>query len=281
LGLRIAKMTRKRVGLLAAAIAVAATGSIAWAAIPGAGGVIQGCYDSGGNLKVVEALPCAKGYTALQWNQQGPQGLQGPKGDKGDLGPQGPGGPQGPKGDKGDKGDPGGGVTWRGTFDPLRGYAVGDLVRSGGGVWMAVKPTFLCSTTCRFVAPGEDATVWQLFAQDGEKGEKGEKGDTGPPGPTSTHLVHTVTVSTGEASVRHPISQGDSAVPDLTQTADCPAGTVVTGGGYDMAPLPGLGAVAVLSSHAVGDSGWKVHFNANGLLNGARVSTWATCGRLD
>lgn len=88
-------------------------GGIAWASIPGDGGVIQGCYDAGGNLKVVAALPCPKGYTALQWNQQGPQGLQGlqgiqgPKGDKGDTGGQGPAGPQGERGVQGDPGPQG------------------------------------------------------------------------------------------------------------------------------------------------------------------------------
>ncbi|HXY17678.1 MAG TPA: hypothetical protein VEH79_05890 [Gaiellaceae bacterium] len=40
--------------------------------IPGANGVIQGCYDSGGNLKVVASLPCPKRYTPLAWNQLGP-----------------------------------------------------------------------------------------------------------------------------------------------------------------------------------------------------------------
>jgi hypothetical protein len=68
-------------GVVAGAVATMLVGGIAWAAIPGPGGVIQACYDSGGNLKVVNALPCPKGFTPLQWNQQGP------KGDKGDTGP--------------------------------------------------------------------------------------------------------------------------------------------------------------------------------------------------
>lgn len=38
--------------------------------IPGANGVIQGCYDSGGNVKVVAALPCPKGYTAFSFYSQ-------------------------------------------------------------------------------------------------------------------------------------------------------------------------------------------------------------------
>lgn len=57
------------------------TGGIAWGAIPGADGVIQGCYDGGGNLKVVAALPCPRGYTPLAWNQQGSTGTDGAPGD--------------------------------------------------------------------------------------------------------------------------------------------------------------------------------------------------------
>jgi hypothetical protein len=105
------------------AAAVMATG-IAYGAggIPGSDGTIQGCYDSGGNLKVIAAAPCPKGYTALPWNQQGVKGdsgnsclssdplCVGPKGDKGDKGdPCLSSDPLcvGPKGDKGDQGDPG------------------------------------------------------------------------------------------------------------------------------------------------------------------------------
>jgi hypothetical protein len=66
--------------LVGAAIAMLLAGGVAWAAIPGGGGVIQGCYDSGGNLKVVVALPCPRGYTSLSWNQQGPAGTSGEDG---------------------------------------------------------------------------------------------------------------------------------------------------------------------------------------------------------
>ena len=81
-----------RTHLLAAAagalVAGVLAGGIAWAAIP-EGGVIQGCYDAGGNLKVVAALPCPKGYTALQWNQQGIQGTPGTNGTNGTDGEDG------------------------------------------------------------------------------------------------------------------------------------------------------------------------------------------------
>ena len=130
---------------LGGAIAIVLAGGVAWAAI-GDGGVIQGCYDSGGNLKVVAALPCPKGYTPLPWNQQGPPGTPGaiggtgPAGVKGDKGdpclPSDPAcvGPQGDKGDKGDQGPPGSGggsapvgtvVSYAGSAAP-QGWLVAD-----------------------------------------------------------------------------------------------------------------------------------------------------------
>ena len=45
------------------------------ASIPGSDGVIHGCYDSGGNVKVIDTSKtksCPKGYTALNWSQTGP-----------------------------------------------------------------------------------------------------------------------------------------------------------------------------------------------------------------
>jgi hypothetical protein len=111
--------------LAGAAVVLVLAGGVAWAAIPGPNGAIQGCYDSGGNVKVVEALPCPRNYTPFQWNAQGiqgPQGEKGEKGEKGDPGPigadgapgaqgppgeRGPLGEQGPPGQDGDQGPPG------------------------------------------------------------------------------------------------------------------------------------------------------------------------------
>lgn len=63
---------RSGISLLLATAVLAVVGGVAWAAIPGPGGVIQGCYDGGGNLKVVEQLPCPKGSKPIAWNQTGP-----------------------------------------------------------------------------------------------------------------------------------------------------------------------------------------------------------------
>jgi hypothetical protein len=131
---------RKRDLIAAAVGAIVATtlaGGIAWAAIPGSGGLIHTCYSqAAGTWRPIDypAQTCRTGETLLSFNQQGvkgdtgatgsqgpsgptgpqgpsgPQGLQGPSGPAGAdgapgaTGPSGPSGPQGAKGDKGDQG---------------------------------------------------------------------------------------------------------------------------------------------------------------------------------
>ncbi|HTA07278.1 MAG TPA: hypothetical protein VK836_02125 [Streptosporangiaceae bacterium] len=72
-------------------------------------GVVQGCYDSGGNLKVLTAsqTACDKGYTPIDWNQTGPQGVTGPVGATGATGAVGPAGPIGATGPAGPQGPAG------------------------------------------------------------------------------------------------------------------------------------------------------------------------------
>jgi hypothetical protein len=82
--------------VVAIAALVVALGGVAYATIPDSKGVIHGCYDSGGNLKVIDTSTVqscpAKGYKSLDWNRTGPQG---PAGSKGDTGPTGPAGAPG------------------------------------------------------------------------------------------------------------------------------------------------------------------------------------------
>lgn len=92
---------RSRKVLLAAGFATVllAGGGTALAvssSIPDSSGVIHGCYDSGGNVKVIDTsvtATCPKGYSSLDWNQTGPQGAAGAKGAQGSQGPAGPAGP--------------------------------------------------------------------------------------------------------------------------------------------------------------------------------------------
>ena len=124
--------------LVGGAVAIVLAAGVAWAAI-GDGGVIQGCYDSGGNVKVVASLPCPKGYTPFQWNQQGP---------KGGPGPQGPPGANGQNGAPGEPGKDGAdGVSVTSAPEPD-----GANCPNGGSEFTAVNGvTYACDG-----APGSD-----------------------------------------------------------------------------------------------------------------------------
>jgi hypothetical protein len=79
-------------------VAAALSAGLASASVPDAAGVIHGCYDAKGAVRVVDAgtgRACRRKETALAWSERGP------KGDRGDTGPQGEAGPQGATGDPG------------------------------------------------------------------------------------------------------------------------------------------------------------------------------------
>jgi hypothetical protein len=90
----------KRLTIVAAVLFTVVAGGIAYAAIPGADGVISACRLNGiGTLRVIDAdagQTCTRFETAIDWNQVGPQGPTGEKGEKGDQGDPGPPGPAGP-----------------------------------------------------------------------------------------------------------------------------------------------------------------------------------------
>ena len=68
------------------------TGIIALASIPGADGVIHGCYNKNGDssLRVIDSNEqCKSNETALNFNQSGPRGLQGLQGQPGQPGANG------------------------------------------------------------------------------------------------------------------------------------------------------------------------------------------------
>lgn len=78
------KRLRPSPALVVAILAlVVALGGVAYATIPDGNGVIHGCYDRSGSLKLIDTgagQSCPKGYTALSWNQSGPQGPAGANG---------------------------------------------------------------------------------------------------------------------------------------------------------------------------------------------------------
>lgn len=142
----------RRTGLVVLGVTTLLAGGVAYAAIPGAGGVIHACYNTNPNaygaLRVIDAdagASCSKNETAVSFNQTGPQGPKGDKGEKGDAclptdpacrGPQGLQGPQGIQGPQGRKGD-------QGDVGPARApaYAIGNIsgnVGDGGRVTKSV-----------------------------------------------------------------------------------------------------------------------------------------------
>jgi hypothetical protein len=97
--------------LAGATATIFAAAGVAYAAIPGSNGLINGCYEKRtGILRVIDAdagKTCLSIETPISWNQQGPVGPPGPKGDKGDPGPPGPEGAKGDPGPQGEQGEPG------------------------------------------------------------------------------------------------------------------------------------------------------------------------------
>lgn len=93
-------LRRWRTAVVAAGVTAAVCCGIALAAgvqlpFSGDGNTINGCYSSGGALKLLTPSEptCPKGYSPITWNQTGPQGPAGTNGTPGVIGAQGPVGP--------------------------------------------------------------------------------------------------------------------------------------------------------------------------------------------
>ena len=126
------------------------------AAIPGADGVINGCYQKNvGNLRVIDPSggdSCRPSEIPISWSQTGPQGPKGDTGPQGPTGPQGATGPQGPKGDTGATG--------------------------AAGATGATGPQGLKGDTGATGATGPQGLK-------GDTGATGATGPAGPPGPSA------------------------------------------------------------------------------------------------
>jgi hypothetical protein len=119
----LSKRGRRTAAIVVVVTAAVACATTAWAVIPGADGVIRGCYaNKTGALRVIDAAKqkcTATSETPLAWNQRGLQGLKGDPGAagaKGDPGPAGAKGDPGPAGPEGPKGDPGSAGTVNTAF---------------------------------------------------------------------------------------------------------------------------------------------------------------------
>jgi hypothetical protein len=130
-------MTVKRYGarmLLGAAGLTVVLAGATWAAIPGAGGVVSGCYEKRtGILRVIDAEAgkrCLSFENSISWNREGSPGPVGPQGAQGPAGPAGPAGARGPAG-------PASTVIRVGPSEVAVSLAhclIGEVATGGGGV---------------------------------------------------------------------------------------------------------------------------------------------------
>jgi len=220
------------IGSLAGLILALVLGTVALAAIPGAGGVITGCYTPKiGVLRVIDVQAGQKCLTTEQkitWNQTGPQGPQGIAGPQGPIGPKGDKGDStgvpGPKGDKGDTG-PAGAQGLPGAIGPK-----GDTGSQGpaGG-------------------PGPQGDT-------GPKGDPGVQGPQGNPGPQGVAGISGYEIVT--------VGSADNSDDGKSIGAQCPSGKRVLGGGVSVSPIGGINIgdppIAIRESMPFGDFYWQV-----------------------
>lgn len=204
------RLTRRTsIATLALAAALATVG-IGYAAIPGADGVINGCYNASSNpsgqLRVIDTeagAKCNKSEKPLNWNQKGPKGDPGPAGPTGPTGPQ---GEQGETGEQGIQGPPG---------------APGSL--STATIAVKEESVDLASTLTKVMSKplpaGNYAIVstLDLFVINGSfSGEDHIR--------TASCQLRNGTTVIGGASDRRVVTEGDTATRNLTMTGGAVVG---------------------------------------------------------
>jgi hypothetical protein len=224
-------------------------GTIALAAIPGANGVITGCYrPETGRLRVIDAQTskkCERGESQITWNQTGPAG---PKGNTGAPGAQGIPGAAGAKGDPGPQGAPG---------------AKGDTGPQG--------------------IPGAQGPAGAIGPQ-GDTGPQGPAGAIGPQGDTGPQGLPGAIGPKGSAGT--PGISGYQIVSDVTQfdssaakqfDVRCPAGKQVIGGGAQIFPSladPNRNTAPVVLRTSIPTSGGGEGWAAEALETSAYTFQW-------
>ena len=134
---------RRLTSILIAAIAVAATVGVAYAAIPDANGVIRACYSrSGGALRVSDNGTCKSTEISLTWNNVGPAGL-----------------------------------TWRGEWASGSSYSARDAVAYQGSSYIAIF------ANQGSTPPNSNWMLLAAKGDKGDTGATGATGATGPTGP--------------------------------------------------------------------------------------------------
>ena len=218
------KLTRKRVGLVAALAALITATGVAYAAIPDAGGNIYACkLNATGTIRLIDKslastslLSKCTGYeTEVSWN----------KGAKGDPGQQGPPGERGPEGQQGPAGADG-----EDGADGVNGQDGRSCVNPDGT---------LAAPACQ--------------GPQGGQGVQGPQGPTGPAGPSGAGITHWEKVTTQSAN--------DTTSPKFL-VLTCPAGTTIVGVGWF--PGGSIPDFAVRQSRPLSQNTWTITASVSG-----------------
>ena len=164
---RVARV--RRLVLLGVGGAVVTAG-IAWAAIPGGGGVFTGCYSTTsspvGRLRVIDpsaGQACVAGENQITWNAKG--------------------------------------INWTGTWSSATAYNIGDAVARNGSSYIAI--------TANTNHPPPNSS-WAILAQKGATGSTGPAGPAGPPGAMRAYgFIDTFTTPPTVKAVGHGITGVD------------------------------------------------------------------------
>lgn len=151
-------------------------------------------------------------------------------------------------------------LVWRGPWNKLTSYRVGDVVSHEGSSWRALRPS---------VGSEPPSSRWEYVAKKGDKGEDGEKGEQGPAGvgivgpqgppgvgggtPATTVESETTfgiapAVGTGTDYARDDHTHGSPAAPSIPD----PATTVVTETAFGQASAVGASADYAREDHTHG-----------------------------
>ncbi len=189
------------------------------------------CVAANGTVHVVgvngfTSNDCTTNDSLLTWNIQGPQGDTGPQGLQGNTGPQ---GPQGEKGDQGATG-----ATGPQGPQGIQGNA-GNNGLDG--------------------APG-------IQGNTGATGPQGPKGDTGPQGPQGPQGATGPQGPAGANGIsgyqQVSVTSNSSTGVSITQTASCPNGKKVIGGGFNVLASDYIDDYYIQSNNAINDTTWSV-----------------------
>lgn len=187
-----------------------------------------------------------------------PQGATGNQGEKGDTGSQGPTGPQGIAGPAGPAG-----LTWQGSYDGTKAYAIDDAVGYLGASWFAtaahaandgIPPTN--------EADGSPNAGWALLAQEGSQGPQGPQGIQGETGAAGAdgHILTVLTSTNVSGSVAIDLVSGQ--LYDFTLAGD-------TSLSWTGLPSPGAAVEPRIRIRQTAGTAYALTMPPNGMWPGA------------